>query len=300
MCWRPHPLRNKVLRDIEIATRITQHAQTKLAQSRDAHIGLEIMHLFIIDLLGRDTATAKIFKQKTEENFRHTFTVTPLAKTVAFVCIAFINLFMLYYFLLTAATRDIYFQGTFVIACIIQLTFEIFVFETVEIAWVHYIVPHLAVKDIQLAIRELKNQISHAFSVSLKEIENPLDASEYFFVSARLAKHFPDLFESSIMLIYSLYLPGVVGERWFNNATSSFDARTRGYFHWSKGISIYPLLCAAGHIFGTIPMQSQKFIIHIFQPILCFLGVACIFWTIQQPLYAIIPVVFILFETFQW
>jgi hypothetical protein len=36
-------------------------------RSYDEHsIGLEIMHLFVIDLLGRDTACAKIFLNKAE------------------------------------------------------------------------------------------------------------------------------------------------------------------------------------------------------------------------------------------
>jgi hypothetical protein len=36
-------------------------------RSYDEHsIGLEIMHLFVIDILGRDTACAKIFLNKAE------------------------------------------------------------------------------------------------------------------------------------------------------------------------------------------------------------------------------------------
>jgi hypothetical protein len=296
----PPPLRDKVRADVEIAARITKQKVKKLSKSLDAHVGLEIIHLFIIDLLGRDTATAKIFKQKTEVDFRHTYVVTPLAKQLAWGCIAVINIFFIYYCMLTAASRDYYFQGTFVTACAIQLFFEIFVFETVEIAWVHYIVPHLAVKDIQLAIAQLKKHVDHAFSVKLNEIENPLDASEYFFVSARLAKHFPELFESSIVLIYAHYLPGVVGERWFKKPTSSYDVDTRGYFHWSKSISVYPVLCALGHIFGTIHMKAQLFLIHLFQPILCFMGVVFLIWIAHDPLYALVPAAFFAFELFQY
>ncbi len=37
----------------------------KLELIDDDHIGLEILHLFILDLLGRDTNAAKIFESKT-------------------------------------------------------------------------------------------------------------------------------------------------------------------------------------------------------------------------------------------
>lgn len=39
----------------------------KLSRASDIQVGMEIMHLFIIDLLGRGTAPAKIFESKTSE-----------------------------------------------------------------------------------------------------------------------------------------------------------------------------------------------------------------------------------------
>jgi hypothetical protein len=47
-------------------------------------------------------------------------------------------------------------------------------------------------------------------------------------------------------------------------------------------------------------MRSQTFLIHFFQPILCFFGVACVIWTVQEPLYVLIPAAFILFESCQY
>ena len=291
------PLSTKVHADLEEATRITQLKLRKLRQSLDAHKGLEIIHLFILDLLGRDTAAAKIFRSKTEVDFRHGFVVTSFAKFAAWSCIAALNVFFVYYCILTAARRDYLFQGTFVVACSLQLFFEIVVFETVEIAWVHYILPHLAAKDIRQAIFELKKHVDSAFSVKLSKIENPLDASEYFFASARLAKHFPDLFESSIILIYAHYLPGVIGNRWFCRPTSFYDANTRNFLHGS--ISLNDKLRALGHIVGTFPIQLQTFLIHFFQPIFCFFAVAFVLWTVEEPLLMLIPAAIVAFEYIQ-
>jgi hypothetical protein len=39
----------------------------KLKVAHDAHIGLELLHTFILDLLGRNTPVAKIFETKSEE-----------------------------------------------------------------------------------------------------------------------------------------------------------------------------------------------------------------------------------------
>jgi hypothetical protein len=39
----------------------------KLKLAHDTHIGLELLHAFILDLLGRNTPVAKIFGTKSEE-----------------------------------------------------------------------------------------------------------------------------------------------------------------------------------------------------------------------------------------
>lgn len=41
----------------------------KLRLATDLHIGLEILHLFILDILGRNTPAAKIFSSKSEEEY---------------------------------------------------------------------------------------------------------------------------------------------------------------------------------------------------------------------------------------
>jgi hypothetical protein len=39
----------------------------KLKYAHDTHIGLELLHTFVLDLLGRNTPVAKIFRTKSEE-----------------------------------------------------------------------------------------------------------------------------------------------------------------------------------------------------------------------------------------
>ena len=39
----------------------------KLQSATDAHIGLEILHLIVLDLLGRDSPAARIFEMKSDE-----------------------------------------------------------------------------------------------------------------------------------------------------------------------------------------------------------------------------------------
>jgi hypothetical protein len=89
--------------------------------SRHLRPGMEIIHLFILDLLGRyedrllscchvtissrDTPAAKIFRMKSEEDFRHSMVVTNLFKALTWVCVLLLNLGMIYFTMLRGLQR---------------------------------------------------------------------------------------------------------------------------------------------------------------------------------------------------
>ena len=74
----------------------------KLKLAEDDHIGLEIMHLFVLDVLGRETSTARIFASKADEDFESTQVVTRRAKSLAWVGITLINAFFIYFCMVCA------------------------------------------------------------------------------------------------------------------------------------------------------------------------------------------------------
>jgi hypothetical protein len=47
--------------------RLTVEKAGKLRLAEDSHVGLELLHLFVTDLLGRDTPVARIFNSKARE-----------------------------------------------------------------------------------------------------------------------------------------------------------------------------------------------------------------------------------------
>ena len=69
----------------------------KLSMADDDHTGLEILHLFVLDLLGRETNAARIFESKTAEDFKHKQVVTRKAKALAWFGLFLLNLFFVYY-----------------------------------------------------------------------------------------------------------------------------------------------------------------------------------------------------------
>ena len=56
-----------IRKEFDVVAKETAAKFEKLQTATDAHAGLEMLHLFVLDLLGRDTSAAIIFKTKTDE-----------------------------------------------------------------------------------------------------------------------------------------------------------------------------------------------------------------------------------------
>ena len=58
---------NKIKEQLHFVAKESESRRGKLLGASDSHAGLEILHLFVVDVLGRETPAAKIFKSKSEE-----------------------------------------------------------------------------------------------------------------------------------------------------------------------------------------------------------------------------------------
>lgn len=100
-----------------------------LSQSTQQVVGLSLVHLF---LLGRDTATAKIFANKFNENFAKTKVVSKFYKLFTFLLLLGVHAFFIYFSLLQGLRRGLEWQYQFIIACVYQFIMEKFISATLE------------------------------------------------------------------------------------------------------------------------------------------------------------------------
>jgi hypothetical protein len=123
----------------------------KLRFAHDTHIGLELLHTFVLDLLGRNTPVAKIFRTKSEEeydspfslpslpsaaslhsfvslsparslvrSFRHSMVVSTGVKVIAWIVVILINFFFVFFSILRGLERGADWQRLFLMACIFR------------------------------------------------------------------------------------------------------------------------------------------------------------------------------------
>jgi hypothetical protein len=107
----------------------------KLEGASEVQIGMEILHRFILDLLGRlvsciacvpcisssthpalppsllrTTPAAKIFSSKSSEDFRYTMVVTKVSKAMAWIAIILLNLLFVYFSILKGYVKGLEWQ----------------------------------------------------------------------------------------------------------------------------------------------------------------------------------------------
>ena len=192
-----------------------------LKLASDEHTGLEILHLFILDLLGRDTPAARIFEMKAEEDFKRTKVVTPLTKRVAAVILLTMNIFFAYYSVLYAFKQGVAWQRDYMSACIAQMFVEIFINETLEVIWIDFLVPTLVADEVRAvsnAVLSSVNSLCQAPLTTNSRKGGPessiLNAPAYLFVSTNVAKAYPALMESLIVQTFMTHLPGEISKKW--------------------------------------------------------------------------------------
>ena len=252
----------------------------KLKIATDAHTGLEILHLFIKDLLGRSTPAAIIFETKADEDFKHTEVVTRMSKRLAMLALAGINIFFVYFAILTGFRRGVSWQQSYLIACIIQFTVEIFLNETMECIWIQCAIPLLVSGEIRRVGDSITEIISDLCSSDSKESRLFLNAPDYLFVSTNLAKKFPRLMESIVVQSYFSHMPGELSQLW--NVGSV--ARIRRY-HSLRHITLLTTILTLIQYCGTAPFILHRIFIRFMQPFV-FAGFALL-WSmiISSPVY---------------
>jgi hypothetical protein len=249
----------------------------------EKYVGLEMLHIFIIDLLGHDSIAAKIFITKSDIDYRYIETVSAKAKGLAWLGIIIMNLFFIYYSMMRGIIRGKSYQNAYLAGCIGQILFEVIIAETFEILWVHFIIPNLVANEVKLVWTKIMNTIDKITSIEQSNIKYFIDAPQYLFVSTNLAKIFPKLLESSIINAYHNHLPGQSSSKWHIDRSSLMGLNSNNHT-WIRFLT-YTTIISILKFLGASPFVIQRMIIRITSPI--FTAIIVFIWIniLQNPFY---------------
>jgi hypothetical protein len=284
----------------------------KYYDSSKLQLGLEILFLFISDLLGRNSAVARIFQTKFDQDFYHIREVTLKMKSLVWFVVLLINLLCIYVCLVQGSMRNKYWQISYIKACGVQITVEIIFFEMLESLWVHFIIPNQATDEIRKAYDIVNDSIEEICDINSnnKKKRYFLNAPSYLFISTKVANKFPFLLESLIVNSYHNHHPNYLNiEKKHHNRndysnSNSITIRFAVFNIWFlKWISIISNRISVSistflQTIGLFPVILQQLVIRIFLPIF-FLFISWIFNSIlignMVMIYGIIIVVILIF-----
>lgn len=295
--------------EMKVVEQISQGKIEKLTFATDADIGLEIMHAFILDLLGRDTAAAKIFSAKSGSDYQFTSVVSRTMKSLIWSFVVLLNIFFVYFCILRGFERGVDWQRSYLVGCIVQLCVELVVFETMECLWTNFFVPNLIAEDVKLANEKLLSNITSICANAPttcapaaatrkgapdiifmdkgdsddddddddeeknNDVEDVhfLNFTPYLFVSSKIAKAYPDMLESLVVLSYTAYLPEELSKKWTNNTKVKVAVPESNYvgrlFSRSMGFGVSFSIMGILKSFGSSPIVMQRVLLHLVQPL---------------------------------
>ena len=199
-------------------------------------------------------------------SFAEVAVVTVWGRRLGWFLVLLINLFFVYFSVLKTSQRSKNWQNQYVVACVAQFITEVFLFESVTVLWVHWVIPRLISKDVRVVINSLRALLNTSMT-SPVDWKHPLDTTNHFFVSKAIAMKHPHLLESTIVLSFHSYLPpGRMSTQWARKAVFQ-RKRTKGLNWFFRVASVSLFVIGLLHTIGTLGMNYQTFIMSLVLPI---------------------------------
>jgi hypothetical protein len=255
------------------------------------HAGFEMLHLFMLDLLGRTTVAAKIFREKFKEEFGQSRVVVRWHKYAAAGALVALNAFFIYFVMIRGIQKGRDWQLQYITCCAVQVGVDILLFETVECAWLNFLVPQYVHDEVASAAEKLRS-LTQKLAGSRTDIEDAqpelevtkffLNAPPHLFASVKLARMKPHLLESLIVGSYRHHLPGEICKTW-PHCSGNEESRHSVATDAGTGLPLLRRvlrgLTLSLQLFISVPFVYQKVVLRFAQPVV-FSGIALIFYTI--------------------
>jgi hypothetical protein len=149
-----------ILRDIATVRSHVKEEVKMLQIATDQQSSMELLHAFILDILGRDSQEARIFESHVKQEYRHAQVTTLFAKRRSWALVLALNAFFVYYALLKGSIKGAEWQRLYCLACLIQFIVEMLLNEIMEVVWINLISPSLIHKNVSAAVSSLEHTVA--------------------------------------------------------------------------------------------------------------------------------------------
>jgi hypothetical protein len=211
--------------ELEAVVKAADAWAQKLKSLPPEQVGAQILEIFVCDCLGQHSRESIIFSNKVHL-FTQKFVLTSGIKCLAFTLLILMNLYFVFACMLYGRDKGLTWQIGWFYACMVNVAVDVFINSVTMAAVIHYLVPNLILEKarhlrtmLSNVTRDLFKQgrgdhvdMSNGPSSLIRPRRNNLNLnlkkspsqtfspSEYYFVSVHLARTFPQLLESHLIL----------------------------------------------------------------------------------------------------
>ena len=262
-------------------------------KATDKEIGKRLLYLFQYDLL--QGVRCAILESKAQRDFGKPSHVPRLQKIVGWTFLVLLNAAMLLYVLLFAFTQKRSRQSAWFLSFIIWLAMEMLLVSSGAVIFTHVILPSLIMKDV-MAIKQRLLEDIHKFHNNLQRNfdrntvtsqqqgqqkqhgqydpmwagaasctavgdaetgeSNSFNAASYLYISQRVARHYPKLLESQVILEYSTPWP----RQSYQRQRSRAGAYNRSFSSFMRPFSVFFFYLMAYYVI-YVPESIQDMVV---------------------------------------
>jgi hypothetical protein len=180
------------------------------SSAKDAMIGVQILELFVQDLLGPGSSQARLFANQ-RAAVQMKFATSTWVKAIAVCFLLVLDAYFVWTCILYGDMKGRRWQINWTISCFIYVLVDIFIKNVNIVFVIHYFIPELVkaqtdamkyrlIKAIDAFVTEAL--VNKGQAVDDSAALAPFSVTDYLFVSTIAARAFPNLLESKIVLSY--------------------------------------------------------------------------------------------------
>lgn len=242
---------DRIALDLYDVVKQSHDIQVKLQSKGEIQCGVHLLYLFALDLMGRKSPAGRIFANKADEGVKLSLgRVSATTKVFTVLAVLVADIMSGYYAWVFTQGKLANWVQFYISLVSVYAVVDLLFIEGSKVFWVDFMCPYLVApdalhaetiilhtldeicEDATKAAKEeryykVRTQADGVFAEALGEEAadktvgallpggaSKFSTSDHMFVSTRVAKHFPGLFESAIVLSYNEALPFATALYW--------------------------------------------------------------------------------------
>ena len=233
----------------------------------------ELIRIYSMDCLGRDSLLASTYSNKTNEDFKKVFTIPIFYKLFVLLLIIIINLFFVWFCISKGRSKGLDWQKSWLFAAAFKIVLDVIISRIFQIVVIRFYIPEFILREV---VKIKSGLIYSAKCIINKDFKYSFDkfsASDYLHASTLIAKANPELIESKLILCRRNPLPMMLG---IGLPNYSYSINRNNFSNMTFIQILTTVMVTSLLYFASLPVGIQKVVLLSVPPaVFSIAGILC-------------------------